>query len=431
MSSRFSNPAPTPIPDHELVQRIGGGRYGETWLALSVTEAWRAVRIVHRGGFDSDRSYARELDEILKFEPISRTHPGLVSILHVGQDQAAACFYYVMEVADDLDRGQAIDPVHYIPRTLEALLRHGPLAVADSVELALALTDSVRHVHEHGLVHRDIQPANILFIDELPKLAVIGLVSGSARGAISEGAQGLIPPEGFVRAPADLFSLGKVIDQMITGLAGDRFSEPPDPSPRQVDPVRSALLDAVILKACEPEATRRFTSAADLEEALRAVQRGVPLPPDQPAPRLVPVGQRVVILFTPDDPRDLRLACLLAERLRGEQFSVFLDDRAGFGVKWARRMEAEIREADVVLLLISDGSVGDAVFHYQVDVAMQTQRLAPGVVTVPLGIGLTLPLPAALEGAFAAESWLGWSADTGDEELCLAVLRALGSDLKS
>jgi hypothetical protein len=311
------------------------------------------------------------------------------------------------------------------------LLSHGPIPVADCVELALALTDSLRHIHQHGLVHRDIKPSNIIFIQELPKLADIGLVTGAGQKSTFVGTEGYIPPEGPGGPQADLFSLGKVIYQMCTGLACEAFPEIPERLPDESDPAQFALLNAVILKSCEPDTSRRFRSAADLHEALLAVQRGAPLPPEQPAPPPVSVGQRVIVLFTPDDPEDVRLACLLEERLRAERVAVVLDDRAEFGVQWARRVEAEIRQADVVILLISDGSVGDAVFHYQVDVAMQTQRLAPGVVTVPLGIGLTLPLPAALEGAFAAESWLGWSADTGDEELCLAVLRALGSDLKS
>jgi eukaryotic-like serine/threonine-protein kinase len=106
MNSTLLDPAPPPIPDHELVRRVGAGSYGEVWLARSVTGALRAVKIVYRRSFASDRPYAREFNGILKFEPISRTHPGLVSILHVGQNHAAGCFYYVMEVADDLERGQ-------------------------------------------------------------------------------------------------------------------------------------------------------------------------------------------------------------------------------------------------------------------------------------------------------------------------------------
>lgn len=430
MNSTVPDPTPPPIPDHELVRRVGAGSYGEVWLARSLTEALRAVKIVYRRSFASERPYAREFEGILKFEPISRTHPGLVSILHVGQNQAAGCFYYVMEVADDLEQGQLIDPIRYVPRTLDALLSHGPIPVADCVELALALTDSLRHIHQHGLVHRDIKPANIIFIQELPKLADIGLVTGAGQKSTFVGTEGYIPPEGPGAPPADLFSLGKVIYQMCTGLACEAFPEIPDRFPDGSDPGQFALLNTVILKACEPDAARRFRSAADLHEALRAVQRGVPLPPEQPAPLPLSVSRRVVVLFTPDDPRDVRLACLLEERLRAERFIVALDDRADFGVQWARRVEAEIRQADVVILLLSETSVQDDVFAYQADLALQAQRHAPGTEMVPVRVAFRDPFPPALQVAFAGKLPLQWNEAGDDEDLLSELLVLLGSDLK-
>src|SRR5258705_8976827 len=92
---------PPPIPDHEIIARIGGGSYGEVWLARSITGALRAVKVVWRCHFASERPYEREFHGIVQFEPISRSHPGVVNVLHVGRDDAAGCFFYVMELADD------------------------------------------------------------------------------------------------------------------------------------------------------------------------------------------------------------------------------------------------------------------------------------------------------------------------------------------
>src|SRR5689334_2915280 len=77
---------PPPIPNHELVTRIGSGSYGEVWLARTVTGALRAVKIVWRSQFSSERPYEREFHGIVQFEPISRSHPGVVNVLHVGRD---------------------------------------------------------------------------------------------------------------------------------------------------------------------------------------------------------------------------------------------------------------------------------------------------------------------------------------------------------
>jgi serine/threonine protein kinase len=94
---------PFAVPDHMLIRRIGRGSYGEVWLARNVMGAWRAVKFVHRGDFDHDRPFERELTGIQRFEPISRSHPSQLNILHVGRGPDG--FYYVMELADDIEVG--------------------------------------------------------------------------------------------------------------------------------------------------------------------------------------------------------------------------------------------------------------------------------------------------------------------------------------
>src|SRR5438552_2434138 len=98
-SVTLSNLPPT-IPDHTIVCRIGGGSYGEVWLARSVLGELRAVKVISRSRFNDDRPFEREFGGIQRFEPISRSHPSQLAILHVGKNDDTGCFYYVMELAD-------------------------------------------------------------------------------------------------------------------------------------------------------------------------------------------------------------------------------------------------------------------------------------------------------------------------------------------
>src|ERR1700761_5662480 len=93
--------APPPIPDHQLLKRIGRGSYGEVWLARNMMGEYRAVKIVFRSSFQKRGPFDRELSGIRKFEPISRSHDGFIDILHIGINEEAGYFYYVMEVGDD------------------------------------------------------------------------------------------------------------------------------------------------------------------------------------------------------------------------------------------------------------------------------------------------------------------------------------------
>src|SRR5262249_11968100 len=134
------------------------------------------VKVVYRRGFEDDRPFEREFTGIQRFEPISRLHEGQVDILHVGR--ANDCFYYVMELADDLTTGQQTDPSHYLPKSLRSeLQRRGTLPLEECIEIALTLTTALEHLHSHNLVHRDIKPSNIIFINGTARLADIGLVT--------------------------------------------------------------------------------------------------------------------------------------------------------------------------------------------------------------------------------------------------------------
>src|SRR5215475_2755224 len=106
------------IPEHELLSPIASGAYGQVWLARNRLGVLRAVKIVHRASFDHDRPFEREFAGIKAFEPISRSHEGLVDLLQVGRDDAAGYFYYVMELADDEVSGSEFHPDIYQARTL-------------------------------------------------------------------------------------------------------------------------------------------------------------------------------------------------------------------------------------------------------------------------------------------------------------------------
>ena len=102
-AGRTASPVPT-IPDHEVLRRIGRGAYGAVWLARNVMGTYRAVKIIHREDFSRDRPFTREYEGLLKYEPVSRSHPNLMQILHVGR--RGEYFYYVTELADDAGGAQ-------------------------------------------------------------------------------------------------------------------------------------------------------------------------------------------------------------------------------------------------------------------------------------------------------------------------------------
>ncbi len=303
LSSGSGADAPPPkVPDHELLRCIGQGSYRQVWLARNVMGQWRAVKVVYRLRFAGDEHlYEREFEGIRRYEPISRSHDSLMPVLHVGRDEAAGCFYYVMELADGEEiqnekfkmkneaAGSADTPVgsqpifnfdffisNYRPRTLRSELKQRKrLPPEECVRIGAALATALDQLHGHKLVHRDIKPSNIIFVGDRAKLADIGLVTDLDASRSFVGTMGYVPMEGPGQPSADIFALGKVLYEMVTGR--DRFDFPSLPSFGELDGreqkgVRE--LNAVILKACAGDPKQRHRGAGELRDELLRLQLG-------------------------------------------------------------------------------------------------------------------------------------------------------------
>lgn len=265
---------PPRIPEYELLRCIGSGSYGEVWLARSVTGMYRAIKVVHRRKFEQSRPFDREFSGMQKFEPISRSHPGLVNILHVGLNQDTGFFYYVMELADDYSMGQEIDPKYYVQKTLTEISKRSRMPFEECLQVGLSLTGALGQLHKNKLIHRDIKPSNIIFVHGVPKLADIGLVAALDETRSFVGTEGFVPREGPGTPQADLFALGKVLYEIATGKDRLDFPELPADVNELPDHKRILELNEIILKACDQNHRRRYQSAAEMEADLQALQQG-------------------------------------------------------------------------------------------------------------------------------------------------------------
>lgn len=269
------------VPDHELLRVIGRGSYGEVWLARNVMGTARAVKVVKRQDFENARPFEREFEGIQRYEPVSRTHVGLVHALHVGMETAQRYFYYVMELGDDVrdarpgqgDKGPASE--EYRPRTLrEELSREGALSVEDCLEMGLVLGGALGQLHKCGLVHRDVKPSNIIYVNGGPKLADVGLVAQVSDTRSMVGTDGYVSPEGTGQPRSDVFSLGRVLYECVTGMDRLRFPDVPEHWSGDADSRARFELLEIVLRAGDADAKRRYPDTAEMLADLALLRAG-------------------------------------------------------------------------------------------------------------------------------------------------------------
>ena len=243
-----------------------------------MTGIYRAVKVVRREDFDLEKVFEREFEGVQRYEKVSRDHPGLVDVLHVGRDTEANFYYYVMELADD-QSGQGldeIDPETYRAKTLFSdLQQNRSRDIEECISLGSMIAEALAHLHKSGLNHRDVKPANIIFINGEARLADIGLVAPPGQRTYV-GTEGYLPPEGPGTSSSDLYALAMVLYEMHTGK--DRLEFPDLPSTHElstdVNRDRWRALNKAIFRAASPDPRKRFETGLAFSNALKKIPTG-------------------------------------------------------------------------------------------------------------------------------------------------------------
>jgi CHASE2 domain-containing sensor protein len=258
---------------------FGQGAYGKVWLAKNKNGQWRAVKVIYSKNFeDNPEPYERELAGVSRYQPISHQHPGLLPVEFVSEKRDGH-FFYIMELGDSLEPAWQSAPQKYRPRDLageRARVAGHRLPVNECLRIGIALASALEFLHAHGLTHRDIKPQNVIFVNNQPKLADMGLIAeirppGEARTYIGTPGYMPPPPESPGTPQADVYALGMLLYVISSGRSAAAFPEIATTMEKTNELAVFMSLNEIILTACDSDLSRRYTSAAELGSALRAL----------------------------------------------------------------------------------------------------------------------------------------------------------------
>jgi len=262
------------LGDYELLEEIGRGGQGVVFrarqrslnriVALKVIGLGQWATKAHLRRFRLEAEAAASLD-----------HPCIVPIYEVGE-RDGQCYFSMKFV----EGGQ-----------LDEVVKHTPISIRHAVELIAKLARTVHYAHEHGILHRDIKPGNILLDAKgEPQLTDFGLARlGESESIVTRTLEVLGTPSYMAPEQAaggttkltrvtDVYGLGAVLYQLLTGhppFAGGTTYETikllletePRP-PRLWNPKVDRDLSTICLKCLEKDPTRRYSSALALAEDL-------------------------------------------------------------------------------------------------------------------------------------------------------------------
>jgi serine/threonine protein kinase/Tfp pilus assembly protein PilF len=272
------------IGDHEILDEIARGGMGVIYRAREPNSG-RIVALKYILAYqgDSDQAltrFRREAETAARLD-----HPNIVPIYHVGETADGSPFF-TMKYASNGSLLQARGPLRQEPR--------------QSVLLMAKVAQAVQYAHEHGVLHRDLQPGNILLDGRgEPLVSDFGLAqceeiaSHLTRPLTSFGTPGYIAPEqadgpaAQLTPAADIYSLGVILFELLTGrlpFQGDHAlgvmkqrAEKPAPKLRTLAPQLDRDLETICARCLERDPSTRYRSAGSLAQDLENWLEGRPI----------------------------------------------------------------------------------------------------------------------------------------------------------
>ena len=272
------------LGDYELLEEIGRGGQGVVFRArqksLNRTVALKVISLGQWASKAHLKRFRLEAEAAARLE-----HPGIVPIHEVGERDGQC--YFSMKFIE----GGQLDEVTKSATADSSCGEREPMSIRQAVELIAKVTRTVHYAHEHGILHRDIKPGNIL-LDQKgePHLTDFGLArlveteSTVTRTLEVLGTPSYMAPEqavgnnAAVAKATDVYGIGAVLYQLLTGqppFAGGTTYETIklllDTEPRQprlLNPKIDRDLSTICLKCLEKDPKRRYSSALALAEDL-------------------------------------------------------------------------------------------------------------------------------------------------------------------
>lgn len=261
------------VDGYRLIREIGAGGFGRVWICRSeALDQLFAVKFVR---IDGEGRGGRELAAVQAFKRAGVANPHLMAIEHVGT--RARGVFYVMPLADG---GPGSDPGHvdWQPLTLARMIRERREAAtwfssAEIREWVGALVRAAGALDAAGLVHRDIKPDNVLFLQGRVVLSDLSLLRGDAEIMTEIGPPGYRAPSWYAESGgrADMYGLAATLYTVLTGNAPDKigrgaFQWPPQGRLGLCGFEQEAWkqLHDVVLRALEGRRSERYPTYAAL-----------------------------------------------------------------------------------------------------------------------------------------------------------------------